>query len=431
MNKLNSNQYMLLIVVVLMFQILVACNSNNIENNDWERLGLTSGVKRISEQTFENTKKFGDNTISDLPQIAYNLNFPCDKRVFMFNKKGQVISGIIDFGIDKLNQICTYRKGKLIQEDFLLDDREFYSIDHITNTNTNWVSFRSIIDRNILWPIKHGAYINWGDQLDKLFKTKFQDTIVIVRKIELSNYVFRKKEIYDIFYFNTEKELIGHGIPGSIWTFKNDAGKCEYYNDGKLKLKRYFKTIERYDYMNGLLTKITVYNYNNNVEAFVEYEYDDHKRVVKEIHKDKSTTGYGYNIVWEVSYLYNEDEELTKIVKKRPQYRNDSTSFEYENHQLKFIKNDKYKYELIYDDCNKLMSAKGSIIDKYENIGPYEFNYEYIPVEYLSIKYVKVFDESKYSKVETKYDSKGNWVSKLCYIKDEPAIWKIREIEYY
>ena len=62
-------------------------------------------------------------------------------------------------------------------------------------------------------------------------------------------------------------------------------------------------------------------------------------------------------------------------------------------------------------------------------------HFSYHPFEDFSLKNISKYAEpiniGRYTNIETTYDKKGNWTSRICFEGNVPVICYEREIEYY
>ena len=110
--------------------------------------------------------------------------------------------------------------------------------------------------------------------------------------------------------------------------------------------------------------------------------------------------------------------------------RNNRISFQYNKQgYLTNIIDSSYSYQISRNEngliTNVLIEHRGGCFSDTT------LEFEYYSYDCFSIKNIHETDLSIYTDIKTTFDSCGNWISKICYIGDNPQVYYERIIEYY
>lgn len=418
--------------LILMCLLLISsCNQNSRSNKptieiepDWNKLSINGRVKSISEISYSVGSSFGDPVKSDYNLLEMNLGFPCNSRTISFNKEGQITSIESQYG-DKLIQTPIYDSNSMLIGEYMsyknkiLYLRQYGDTDittHISNLKRyqpkeKFDRYEDLYD-DILTLSRNDIRV---ENLDNT-RMNFIDTLVVIRQ----NGIIREHEIESVNFYNLDGIQF---LDGTLSLWPNDHFTHTYYENGTIKFENYShggKT--RFDYdKEGRLEKSTYYDKDGQWIKASSYHYDGSKIVQEDV------------INWperneeEIKYTYDKNGRLALYTNNE---RNNRISFQYNKQgYLTNIIDSSYSYQISRNEngliTNVLIEHRGG----YFSDTTLEF--EYYSYDCFSIKNIHETDLSIYTDIKTTFDSCGNWISKICYIGDNPQVYYERTIEYY
>ena len=430
-----------------------SCNEKVLENNDWNKLGILGKVKSIKQSSFKMTEEYqgyGEYNYEKGKSIkTLNFMFPCKTSIVQFNKLGQIVEINND---DELLQTATYDKDdKFYKETMSIDGQILYSRMYestnkhntpndtlpITKEDLDFMAHLSRIDESGI--DLYSSLGNWRTWIPvkRIDKTKmnFCDTIVIC-----SN--------GDYYFYDSSSYLSGtyNKVEPVDFCYKNKIREKEsyvFYENKKLKFIEYLNNKEKYrfnyDDSKGLLTDIKVYGESsytqNDVIESISFNYNEQNKIDFVSHYDRPFRSHERDILYKVNSIflkYNSNNQITSFKRFSATREQGSytdlrenlyqTEFEYEGEYLTQCGS----YSINRDNSGRLVSATSQRDT---------LHFSYHPFEDFSLKNISKYAEpiniGRYTNIETTYDKKGNWTSRICFEGNVPVICYEREIEYY
>lgn len=221
-------------------------------------------------------------------------------------------------------------------------------------------------------------------------------------------------------------------------------------------------TLTKYN-MHGDITESKVYNYLGHLTDNIQYQYDEHHRLVEMLdygmqpmirtiikYDEKgNTTEINYldiedKVIAQSLFLYDdkgnkiEHQEYSKnkqlLLRTTYQYTENNLVEEYhynaEDHRIKYKR---YEHQSKEDNTEPLVNdtpTEEEIRDEEDNL-IYKYTYQYNDRGDVikSIRYNN--NNVEVSTYRYQYDSKGNWIEKIQYSGKKPLYITKRKIEYY
>ena len=201
---------------------------------------------------------------------------------------------------------------------------------------------------------------------DLLFNAKYSVGHVEIESIlySLSGNATTRRERY---YFNAQQKVL-NGQTYTVETGARSSFQNEYKGDSLLIKKTTFSTGP----------------YSQRDESIVEYQYDQHDFLIKQIKTKGSTSIYK-----EIEFTNDERGNPIKLVIDGGKYGSEVARYDYPNNRV---------YCTVLDVNNETLSSSKSLIDFTAKNSKYTYN-----------EYGDVVDDDTY-KFSYKYDNKGNWV---------------------
>lgn len=250
----------------------------------------------------------------------------------------------------------------------------------------------------------------------------FCDTIVIVKEFDT---LFNRWEIARVNFYNDRREQFLHADL-SLWG--GHIYSYTYDDNGRIKFKHFpGGRRERYDFDgDGKLIKSAIYDSDGKNLQSTKLIYNSKGLLAKEeifSWVDRETEN--------VEYQYDSNNKLVHFI-------NDHHDISIKYDKLGYMKtltDNYYTYEFKRDSVGLLKFIEGRDLASIRNFGgtlsDKKYEYLYYSFDDFSIKNIKETDWSIYTNIITTYDSKGNWISKLCFIDEAPQVFYERTIEYF
>ena len=414
--------------------LIILCACTSVETDpDWPKISLCGPVKSVCETSYSPKSHFGDYVKSDYNQLEMNIGFPCNNRTIYFDKKGKISKVISNYGDDIIQEPIYDSSYNLVGEYMTLNGQLLYSRQYGNTDISQYINKypkRKFIERyhhhddlysEAIFP---RTYI----EVDRFDNTRmnFCDTIVIIRE---HGQLLNSHDIEEVRFYNDECH---HFLNGNLSLFASQRFFSYTYDDlGRIKFRNLSSGgKERFEYdSENKVEKILVYDEHGDCIITTQYKYNE-----KKLLSEENTIYWSDRDSKEASYHYDEHNRLVLYYDKT--HRGDNTysskiSLTYDSlGNLTNIQDDRDNYEILRNEKGLIETIKKNGYSWMSSSNS-QFDYSYYSYDDLSIQNIHETDLSMYTKVETEYDTYGNWISKLCFFGDQAHIYYERTIQYY
>lgn len=401
-------------------------------NPDWSKISLCGPVKSVCETSYSPELQFGDYVKSDYNQLEMNIGFPCNSRTVFFDKRGKISRIVSSYGDDLIQEPIYDSSHNLVGEFMTLNGKLLYSRQYDKNDisqSINKYPRREFIESFHYYDDLYSEAIlpRTYIEVDRFDNTRmnFCDTVVIIREYD---HFLKSYDIEEVRFYN---DRCNHFLNGNLSLYSNHYFSYTYDDHGRIKFRNLNSGgKERFEYdSENKVDKVLVYDKDGDCIISTQYSYN-----VNKLLSEEKTTYWLDHDSKEASYHYDEHNRLVQYYDKT--YRDDNTysnnvlfTYDYTGN-LTSIKDDRDNYEISRNEKGLIDTIKKSSCSWMSSSNS-QFYYSYYSYDDLSIRNIHETDLSIYTKVETEYDSHGNWISKLCYLGDQAHICYERTIEYY